>query len=225
LVQLSATPPALSADDVGANNLMGLMLRFAAMSTAGTIKSAKSDTKVVDLNHGDANSPGVMHMSDFHGRPNQYFFWMGPYIISLFDPDCVGTHATNNKAPEQQPTCVLQPYRLLDGGTPLCLTWGDGTAAATTTAGNTCPADPNNAASHDGDFSQCSCLKYRFYLRPCTIGTTNLWQQFKIKSGSEGQIQPMASSENCCVDYDDGQGQVWSNQCNDMDNQKWLYYR
>jgi hypothetical protein len=27
LVQLRATPPALSADDVGANNLMGLMLR------------------------------------------------------------------------------------------------------------------------------------------------------------------------------------------------------
>lgn len=229
LVQLSATPPALSADDVGANNLMGLMLRFAAMSTAGTIKSAKSDTKVMDMNHADGTSPGVMHMSDLHGRLNQHFFWMGPYIISLFDPDCVGTDATNNKAPEQQPTCVLQPYRLLDGGTPLCLTWGDGTAAATTAAVATCPADPNNAASHtDGDLSACSCLRYRFYLRPCTIGTTNLWQQFKIKPGSEGQIQPMASSsENCCMDYDDGAGQaVWTWACSDnTDGQKWKYYR
>ena len=81
------------------------------MSTAGTIKSAKSDTKVMDMNHADGTSPGVMHMSDLHGRLNQHFFWMGPYIISLFDPDCVGTDATNNKAPEYQPTCVLQPYR------------------------------------------------------------------------------------------------------------------
>ena len=148
---------------------------------------------------------------------------MGPFIVSTFDPDCLDVQTW-----QYEPTCVMQPYRLLNGGTPLCLTLGDGRASDKATAA-TNTACPNNHAD-DGSVTLTSgvCRGARPYARPCDFGAgSNLWQQWKIKDSSKGRIQSMASTANGCLDFDVGGGNkihMWTCGGADDHNQQWRYY-
>ena len=155
-----------------------------------------------------------------HGGLNQLWSIMGPYIVSHSDPDCINP----NTIKTDHPRCSLQPQRLLDGGTPLCLTWGDGTATPVTTAGTTCPNDAGNSNIQTG------CQKIRLSVTPCTIGTTNLFQQWKVKDFASGTggghgLSPMAYTGDLCLDYGTGGSDLYSFNCHGGSNQRWVYKR
>merc|ERR1719359_596317 len=113
---LQSIPDAIPPDIIGASDIMGLMLRFAASSNSYAIVSQYNRNKCMDIS-GMANA--IVHMWDCHGGLNQDWFWMGPYIISSMDPDCTGPDGSSPISGHTgDPRCQMQPYRLLDGGRP-----------------------------------------------------------------------------------------------------------
>ena len=64
--------------------------------------------------------------------------------------------------------------------------------------------------------------------QPCTIGTTNLFQQWKVTdftcSGCSGHgLQPMAHTGDICLEYEIGTNNLVTWDCNGQSNQKWFY--
>ena len=105
----------------------------------------------------------------------------------------------------------------------LCLTWGDGTATATT-PGTTCPNDAGNTLSDTS-----TCKKIRTFVRPCALDGSDLFQQWKVKDFTTGHgLMPMAHTGNLCLDLDLGDGSrldTWT--CTDdgtAANQKFAFY-
>ena len=176
---------------IGATDSMGLALRLAASSNRISIQTLKDLSgmnilKVMDIDV--MSGKGKVHMWSQSKSINARWFWMGPFIVSAFDPDCLDI-ATWIKTP----TCAMQPHRLLNGGTPLCLTLGDGRASdkATTATNTACPN--NNAADGSVSLTSGVCQGARTYIATCDFGAgSNLWQQWKIKDSSKGRIQSMA---------------------------------
>ena len=208
--------PAISPSIIGASNLMGLSLRLAAMAVSFSLVTEHTDLKCMDIHQSNSGTPsGVTHMYACHGGLNQLWSIMGPYIVSHSDPDCINPNTINTN----HPRCSLQPQRLLDGGTPLCLTWGDGTATPVTTAGTTCPNDAGNSNIQTG------CKKIRLSVTPCTIGTTNLFQQWKVKdfTGGGHGLSPMAHTGDLCLDYSMSGSDLYTHDCHGGTNQKWLF--
>jgi len=194
---LQSVPLAIPPDIIGASDIMGLMLRFAASTNSYVITSRQSPHRCIDL---WPTNDAIVHMWDCHGGLNQNWFWMGPYIISSYDPDCTGPSGSPLDGHTDDPRCMMQPYRLLDGGRPLCLTLGDGTVEVTT-PGTTCPDQPHWDKQDSAHKSAGNCRKYRTYARPCEIGTGNLFQQWKIEQNQYGKIKSMAFTMDLCLDW------------------------
>ena len=212
----AAFPPQMSASIIKADDLMGLSLRLAAMTISHQVVTHDPVGKCLDINPG-AN--GITHMWECHGHLNQKWSWMGPYLASHWDPDCIHNGGLDHSS---HPRCTMQPHRLLDGGAMLCLTWGDGTATATT-PGTTCPNDAGNTLSDTS-----TCTKIRTFVRPCALDGSDLFQQWKVKDFTNGHgLMPMAHTGNLCLDLDLGDGSrldTWT--CTDdgtADNQKFAF--
>ena len=212
----AAFPPEISASIIKADDLMGLSLRLAAMTISHQVVTHDPVGKCLDINPG-AN--GITHMWECHGHLNQKWSWMGPYLASHWDPDCIHNGGLDHSS---HPRCTMQPHRLLDGGAMLCLTWGDGTATATT-PGTTCPNDAGNTLSDTS-----TCTKIRTFVRPCALDGSDLFQQWKVKDFTNGHgLMPMAHTGNLCLDLDLGDGSrldTWT--CTDdgtADNQKFAF--
>jgi len=208
----------MSASIIKADDLMGLSLRLAAMTISHQVVTHDSVGKCLDINPG-AN--GITHMWECHGHLNQRWSWMGPYLVSHWDPDCIHNGGLDHGS---HPRCTMQPHRLLDGGAMLCLTWGDGTATATT-PGTTCPNDAGNTLSDTS-----TCTKIRTFVRPCALDGSDLFQQWKVKDFTTGHgLMPMAHTGNLCLDLDLGDGSrldTWT--CTDdgtAANQKFGFYQ
>ena len=215
----AAFPPQISASIIKADDLMGLSLRLAAMAVATQVVTTHSSGKCLDISPGEK---GKTHMWECHGYLNQKWSWMGPYLVSHWDPDCI--HDNGGIDTSTHPRCVMQPHRLLDGGAMLCLTWGDGTATATT-AGTTCP---NDAGNTEADASLCT--KIRTFVKPCALDGSDLFQQWKVKDFTTGHgLMPMAHTGNLCLDLDVADGSrlhTWD--CTDSGadaNQKFGFYQ